>query len=69
MSSYEDIKRLTASLVTYLKTCEGQAATGYEEETMNLMLGRWLNLQKDFYDPHTDQFDLSKVTLWWVLDG
>lgn len=58
---YEDIRHLTSSLVTFLKTKEGQAATGYEEETMNLMLGRWLKLQKDFYDARTDRFDLSKV--------
>ena len=47
--------------MTFLKTKEGQAATGYEEETMNLMLSRWLKLQKDFYDARTDRFDLSKV--------
>ena len=58
---YEDIRHLTSSLVSFLKTKEGQAATGYEEETMNLMLGRWLKLQKDFYDARTDRFDLSKV--------
>ena len=63
MASYNDIKALTTSLVTYLKTCEGAAATAYEEETMNLVLGRWLKLQKDFYNRHTDTFDLSKVNI------
>ena len=28
---------------------------------MNLVLGRWLKLQKDFYNAQTDTFDLSKV--------
>lgn len=61
MTIYNDIKALTNSLIEYGLTAEGQTATGYEEETISLALGRWLKLQKDFYDKRNDTFDLSKV--------
>ena len=34
---------------------------GYEMETVNLALGRWVKLQKDFFDIRTQKFDLSKA--------
>lgn len=68
-SRYADIKTLTASLFEYGKTAEGKTAMGYEEESMNLALGRWLKLQKDFYDKKTDQFDLSKVSAEYGSEG
>lgn len=58
---YSDIKTLTHSLFMYGRTAEGKAATGYEMETVNLALGRWVKLQKDFFDIRTQKFDLSKV--------
>lgn len=60
-SSYSDIKTLTRSLFDYGMTAEGKAATGYEMESMNLALSRWVKLQKDFFDIRTQTFDLSKV--------
>ena len=58
---YSDIKTLTHSLFTYGRTAEGKAAMGYEMETVNLALGRWVKLQKDFFDIRAQKFDLSKA--------
>ena len=63
-SSYSDIKTLTRSLFDYGMTAEGKAATGYEMESMNLALSRWVKLQKDFFDIRTQTFDLSKVCIF-----
>lgn len=63
MNMYNDIKALTKSLIEYGLTAEGKVATGYEEESISLALGRWLKLQKDFYDKRNKTFDLSKVML------
>ena len=63
MNIYNEIKALTNSLIEYGLTAEGAVATGYEEETISLALGRWRKLQKDFYDKQNDTFDLSKVKI------
>lgn len=63
MNIYNEIKALTNSLIEYGLTAEGAVATGYEEETISLALGRWRKLQKDFYDKQNDSFDLSKVKI------
>ena len=53
---YEQVKSMTAAIKYIPNDVEL-----YNHETVEIMLGRWSKLEKDFYDTSTGEFNVSKV--------